>query len=135
KGYVSNLLEAFKRYIGTGCPCYVAGEKWSVKESIDAIHQARGFAVLAHPHLIASRKLTRRLLELPFDGLEAYYGRSLPNVHEHWVRLAKERGLFVTGGSDFHGLPKPEAALGSQTTPEEVFNQLQTHFYELSRLP
>lgn len=135
KGYVKDLLEAFKLYIGNRCPCYVSGEKWSVEEAIKAIHKAKGLAVLAHPHIIKSKSLSRRLLELPFDGLEAYYGRFPANENEHWVEMANKRGLFVTGGSDFHGLAKPDVALGAAFTPESTFEKLQKHFDELSRLP
>lgn len=134
KGYVTDLLDAFKRFIGGKGPCYVSGEKWSVAETIEAIHKAKGFAVLAHPHLIDSRALVHKLLELPFDGLEAYYSRFQLNVNERWVRLAQDKGLFVTGGSDFHGLPKPEVLLGQAVTPQAVFDQLKSHFYGLSRL-
>ena len=128
QGYIKDVYQAFKRYIGDGKPCYVSGFKCSVQEAIDAIHKAKGFAVLAHPHLIKSRSLVKRLLALNFDGIEAYYGRFSPDVNEHWVQRAKDKNMFVTGGSDFHGLPKHEGVLGSQTAPMEVFEKLA---YEL----
>lgn len=129
RGYIKDFHDAFKRYIGSNCPCYVAGKKCTSLEAIEAIHRAKGKAVLAHPHLLYSRSLTRKLLQLPFDGLEAYYGRFLPNVNDHWAEVAQKKGWFATGGSDFHGLPKPEVRLGANFTPPEVFEML----YELFR--
>jgi len=131
KGYIKDFHEAFKRFIGSNCSCYVPGKKCTSLEAIEAIHKAKGKAVLAHPHLLHSRSLERKLLALPFDGLEAYYGRFLPNVNAHWVEVAQKRGLFVTGGSDFHGLPKPEVRLGANVAPQDVFEALKAHFHEL----
>lgn len=133
KGYIKEFHEAFRRYIGSNGSCYVAGNKCSTQEGIDAIHNASGKAVLAHPHILDSKSLTRRLLALNFDGIEAYYSRFLPNVNQHWVEVAQKKGLFVTGGSDFHGLPKPEVRLGATYCPQEVFDQLKAHYHELSR--
>lgn len=134
KGHVKGVSDAFKRYIGDKSASYVSGQKWSVQESIDAIHKAKGFAVLAHPHLIDSKSLARRLIALNFDGIEAHYGRFVPQVNEHWVQKAVARGMFVTGGSDFHGLPKPESHLGSASCPASVFDMLMTHYKQITIL-
>jgi predicted metal-dependent phosphoesterase TrpH len=135
KGYISDPIEAFKRYIGNDRSCYVSGEKCSVAQGVEAIKRAKGKAVLAHPHIIKSKPLVRKLLELPFDGLEAYYGRFSAAENEQWVEQAVKRGLFVTGGSDFHGLAKPDVSLGVAFAPETTFELLLSHFNELSRLP
>lgn len=127
KGYIKTVGDAFKRYIGDRSPCYVPGRRCSVQEAIDAIHKAGGFAVLAHPHLIDSKSLVRRLLALNFDGIEAYYGRFTQQQNDHWAHRAKEKGMFVTGGSDFHGLPKPDSHLGCALCPEDTFQKLLHH--------
>ena len=59
-GYVKNLQEAFKKYIGNDRPCYVDGAKWSVEEGIALIHGAQGKAVLAHPHLLQSNTVLKK---------------------------------------------------------------------------
>ncbi len=128
KGYITNPADAFKRYIGDKAPCYVAGMRCSVEEGIDAIHNAKGLAVLAHPHLIDSKSLVRRLLAKKFDGLEAYYSRFSYEQNQAWVVRAKEKGFFVTGGSDFHGLIKPDIELGISFCPEEVFDLISSHY-------
>ena len=130
KGHIKSVSDGFKRYIGDRSPSYVSGQKCSVQQAIDAIHKAKGFAVLAHPHLIDSKSLARRLIALNFDGIEAHYGRFLPQVNDNWVQKANARGMFVTGGSDFHGLPKPESHLGSASCSESIFNKLLSHYQQ-----
>ena len=131
KGYVETIQEAFQRYIGEGKPCYVPGKKYSVEEAIDVIHAAKGKAVIAHPHLIQKKKVVDELLKFRFDGLEAYYSRFPEIANKKWAKIAEDRGLLATGGSDFHGTMKPEVKLGSQLTPETVFLYLWNHFQEV----
>lgn len=128
KGYVADILEAFKRYIGNNKPCYVESSKWAVEEGIETIHQAGGLAVLAHPHLIASSSICKKVLEMPFDGIEAYYSRMPMSSNDRWIKVAQSKGCFVTGGSDFHGDVKPDIRLGCSFTPQEVFLRLHEHF-------
>ncbi len=135
KGYITNPSDAFKRYIGDKAPCYVAGKRCSVDEGIDAIHKAKGFAVLAHPHLIDSKSLVRRLLAKKFDGLEGYYSRFSYEQNQHWVQRAKEKGRFVTGGSDFHGVIKPDVSLGVSFCPEEVYAMIDSHYRQKIQNP
>lgn len=134
KGYVSDMKEAFKRFLGNNAPCYVPGEKWTTEEAIAIIHKAGGFAVLAHPHLISHLRLVKKILELPFDGLEGYYSRFSEQENNIYISLAKQRALFVTGGSDFHGTVKPHTPLGASTAPQDVVdifeNQMKTHMRE-----
>jgi len=127
KGYVKDIQDAFKQYIGNHKPCYVEGKKWAVGEAIELIHAAHGKAVLAHPHLMSSHMQIQKVLEYPFDGLEAYYGRFFRAEDEKWVQVAQKRGLFVTGGSDFHGAVKPDIRLGCSYTPQEVFDMFKEH--------
>lgn len=123
KGYVSCLYEAFDKYLKEGRPCYASGIKYTPTEVIEVIHQAKGRAVLAHPHFLKS-SLANRLLSLPFDGIECYYGNLAKSFEVPWVKLAKKRNLIATGGSDYHGAIKPHIALGCSTVDESTFNQL-----------
>lgn len=128
KGYVTSLQEAFHKYIGDGKPCYAPGGYFSVEETIDIIHQAGGFAVIAHPHLIQEPNLVNELLDMPFDGIEGYYGRFPADQQERWVKMGEKRGWLVTGGSDFHGDIKPMQPLGSSWVGEETFRRLEARF-------
>lgn len=127
KGYVKDINEAFKRWIGDGRPCYAKGSPVSTEETVSVIHEAGGAAVIAHPHLIKERATVKQLLTLPFDGIECYYARLLPHQEEEWVKLAQKYDLYITGGSDFHGSVKPETPLGASWVNEETFNKLVNH--------
>ncbi|MGB7979007.1 MAG: PHP domain-containing protein [Chlamydiales bacterium] len=124
KRYVATIQEAFEIYLKEGGLCYASGIKYSPREVIDQIHKARGQAVLAHPHFIKKGAFLRKLLDLPFDGLECYYSRLAKALELPWLKIAKERGLIATGGSDYHGALKPHIPLGCSWVGEQTFTRL-----------
>ncbi len=128
RGYVKSVDEAFKRYLGDKGPFFVPGKSFTVSETIEIIHEAGGFAVIAHPHFIKRRSVLRELFRLPIDGLEAFYARLPKNQEDPWARKAKELGWFYTGGSDFHGSAKPHIKLGSSWTQEETYKVLRDRY-------
>lgn len=128
KGYVSSIQEAFELYLGEGKTAYDPGESVSVEETIEAIHQGRGKAVLAHPHLIKRSTTIRFLLELPFDGIECYYAKMAPMHEKKWLDIAHKKNWIITGGSDYHGKTKPYSELGSSWVGQETFDLLYNHF-------
>ncbi len=128
KGYVGSITEAFKRYIGEGKPCYASGKPFSSDETIDIIHNVGGLAVIAHPHLVDDSKTLQDLLEMPFDGIECYYGTFPMHLQERWLNIAKKKNWLITGGSDFHGSIKPNIPLGSSWVNEELFQPLYDHW-------
>ena len=90
KGYVGSIQEAFYRYLGEGKLCYEPGSPMTVEDTIDCLHRAGGFAVIAHPHLIDPKSAVRELVELPFDGVEAYYARFPLDQIQRWLKLAEK---------------------------------------------
>lgn len=128
RGYVSSIQEAFNRYIGEGCPYFEPGERFSVEETIEVIHKAKGKAVIAHPHLINESRVVEALTQFDFDGIEVYYARFGESQCQKWLQLAKKKNWLVTGGSDFHGIAKQNILLGSSWAPEETFDILREHF-------
>jgi len=125
KGYVQTSRDAFDFYLKEGALCYASGIKYHPKEVIEQIHNAKGKAVLAHPHFIKKGSFLRKLLDLPFDGLECYYARLPKALELPWLKIAKERGLIPTGGSDYHGEIKPHIPLGCSWVGESIFRSLQ----------
>ena len=122
KGYVSSLQEAFRLYIGDQRCCFVAGEPFPVKEAVSVIHNAGGKAFLAHPHLYSDRRIVEDILSLGFDGLECYYGRSQHYKGGMWLKVAEEKGILVSGGSDFHTPSNEKASLGSSYVGKDLFS-------------
>ena len=124
KGYVSSIKEAFQLYIGDGKPCFFRGPVVTVEETMAIIHAAEGKAFLAHPHLIKRTSKIKELLKLPFDGIECHYARLLPEREKRWITIAKEKGLLISGGSDFHGAIREHSPLGSSWVDEESFHKI-----------
>lgn len=80
---------------------------------IDAIHQAGGLVVLAHParYRLSAQKLIPAAAEAGIDGVETYYAYNNPNpwkpsrVETEQVKQLSDRyNLFDTCGTDTHGL-------------------------------
>ncbi len=124
RGYISSMREAFHRYLGEGKSCYASGFQFSVEETLHVIHQAGAKAFLAHPHLCPHTRIVKKILEMPFDGIECYYARCHPAHEQRWMKYAKERGLLYSGGSDFHGDIKPQIPLGCSWVDETAFDKI-----------
>lgn len=74
------------------------------EEIVDAIHEAGGIAVLAHPGFYNNFELLDELVAKgKLDGVEVYHPENTPEQQELLLKIAKKNGLVVTGGSDFHG--------------------------------
>lgn len=123
-GYARTVQEAFDRYIGRGKPAFVGRGRIACDEAIALIHQANGLAMAGHPGIGKTHKLLRRLLELPFDGVEAYHTHHTAYQTEHYLQLAEERGLLVSGGSDCHGGAKEEPEMGKVQVPYACFERI-----------
>lgn len=118
EGYVASKEEAFSKYLEPGRPCYVSREKVTPKEAIDMILGAGGHPILAHPMLYKMpldrlESVIVMLKDYGLQGIEAVYSLNRPEDDSYLAKLAKRHGLYVTGGSDFHGEIKPHIALGT----------------------
>lgn len=128
KGYVKSIEEAFRKYLGDGKCCYTPGTYFGVEETIDIIHKAGGYAVIAHPHLIQNEGILKNLLAMPFDGIECYYARMVTDQNTRWLEIAAKKNWLITGGSDFHGEVKANIPLGSSWIDQEHFKPLEIHY-------
>ncbi|HEY7534214.1 MAG TPA: PHP domain-containing protein [Nitrospiraceae bacterium] len=134
KGYVNSAKDAFDRYLAEGRPGYVARELPTPMEAIAWIREARGVAVLAHPTWVkepdeALPVFIRALKDHGLGGLEVHYSSHTKQQTVRFLELSKQFGLLVTGGSDFHGLTKPDIEVGtgrgSLRVPEHLLNPLK----------
>lgn len=106
QGYVESVQEAFEKYLGRGRPAYVPREKLPASRAIRLLRERGAVPVLAHPGLL--KWPMERLLPLlgawqdvGLMGLEVYHPAHRGD-YDRWDKLARQRGLLVTGGSDFH---------------------------------
>lgn len=72
-----------------------------VRETIDAIHEAGGIAIAAHPYRYHSG-LGEENIVPEFDGIEALNGWSKRKDNQRSNALAQSFGKIVTAGSDAH---------------------------------
>lgn len=117
-GYVKSRAEAFERYIGDHCPCYIPREKITPAQAIALILDAGGFPILAHPILygmsdVRLDTLVGELKEAGLMGIEALYSTYHAGDERLVRRLAQQYNLLISGGSDFHGDNKPDLDLGT----------------------
>jgi len=117
KRVVTTAKEAFDRFLAEGKPAYVPRELPSPTEAIHWIKAARGLAVLAHPTWVKVAEpslvdLVRQLKADGLDGVEVYYSTHAVRQTREYLSLAQQLGLLVTGGSDFHGVTKPDIEVG-----------------------
>lgn len=108
KGYAEDMRDAFNRFMCEGCPGYVPKRKVGFDEAVNAIRASGGYAVLAHPATLRLEgdRFSAFIADLAsrgMSGIEAYSSVNPDPMVERCIDLAGELGLFVTGGSDYHG--------------------------------
>ncbi|MBO4384958.1 MAG: PHP domain-containing protein [Clostridia bacterium] len=113
-GYCETAAEAFDKYLRKGRPFDVRQEYPAMPEVLEAILDAGGYPVLAHPMKMRCdhRALIKDMTDHGLWGVEAYYSTSTPEETAFFLSLAEEFSLRPTCGSDFHGPHRPEAQLG-----------------------
>lgn len=107
KGYGKDNRDVFNKYIGSGCRYYVPYKKMEVQEGIELIHEAGGYAVLAHPKLLRYNtrdftSLIKTYKQYGLDGIEVYYPCHYDEHIRFFRRIAKEFNLLTTCGGDYH---------------------------------
>jgi 3',5'-nucleoside bisphosphate phosphatase len=130
-GAVADMDAAFDELIGEDGPAYEPKHALTPVEGVRLLHEAGGVAVLAHPALSWRREdggvplaLVDDLVGAGLAGVEAEHAAHAPDAVDRWRRIADQRGLVVTGSSDFHGVRK-EAAIGERTTANVVWHSLR----------
>jgi hypothetical protein len=117
---VGSLIRA---YLIEGRPAFRLRETPTVAEALQAIHDAGGLAVWAHPfwdisdpaEVLAS---IDRFRALAIDGVEAFYVTHTRDQTELLAERCAALGLLSTGSSDFHG---PENRLFSRFLAFETY--------------
>ena len=133
-GYVESVAEAFDRYLGEGKPAYVPYERLCIREALSLLRQNGFVPVLAHPCELKLEDRHLRILLAKWKnegllGVEVYHPSAAGHGYEVLDRMARELGLLVTGGSDFHQPKDKHGAIGSMLAcwpdPETDLNALK----------
>lgn len=126
-GYVNEVQEAFDKYLND---CYekIRGtNKWlTYEEAIKLIVKSGGIPVLAHPKSLKLEKkelllLLKDMISCGLKGMEVYHSSHNLGDIKLYESIAKELNLFISGGSDYHGvITKPDIEIGK--TNDEYIN-------------
>ena len=133
--YVSSVKEAFDLYLGEDRAANAKKMAFSPREAVELIHDAGGIAIWAHPLRSPSERSVGATFEnvesqIPLwkswnlDGMETFYGDYSAQEAIWSAQMARKYDLLPGGGSDFHGITKPDVVLGKvnggQSVPDSV---------------
>ncbi len=125
-GVVNSFDRAFKKYLGNGSIGDVKSLWAKPEEVISAIKSAGGVAIIAHPD---KYKMTRtksgyffdELCEYGLDAIEVISGNQHQDITTKFSRMANDRNLYASIGSDFHREDKYMSDLGkTKPLPDDV---------------
>ena len=119
-GYPYDHDFIFDNFIGNNCPAYIPSTKLSTKKRIELLKKYNALVFLAHPVLVKKTPV-KDILNLGFDGLEAIYYKNTEKDTEKFLKLAKDMNLFISSGSDCHGIPNDEGhgSVGDVNIPQD----------------
>lgn len=120
KGYTQSVKEGFKLYLENGKYAYCGVQRLAADETVELIRECGGVSSVAHLHLIKmeDEPLYEFLKGLKAHGLnavEGYYTEYTPEMQDKYQSMAKELGLIISGGTDFHAQMKPHISIGTGT--------------------
>ncbi len=114
KGVVKDVKEAFDTIFREPDLKAIKKVTLSTRKVVEVIHKAGGLAVMAHPMEQRRRsesfeefkprmyRIMDRMIEYGIDGIECFHPSASPEQSELLVAYAKEHGLMITRGTDFH---------------------------------
>lgn len=100
-------------------PFYFNTSKYyrNIKELIKDIHKAGGLAFLAHGFLYPFKEKEKTIEEIisttQIDGLECEYPLFTVEQRQSLKQLSKKYDKYMSGGSDYHALNKPNISMGT----------------------
>ena len=105
---IDDVGSLIRGYLIEGKPAFRLRETPTVAEAIEAIHDAGGVAIWAHPFWDISDDgevldSLERFSQLGIDGVEAFYITHDEPQTRLLATRAAELGLLSTGSADFHG--------------------------------
>ncbi|WP_337957246.1 PHP domain-containing protein [Mailhella massiliensis] len=116
-GVVKDRREAFRQYLGKDGLAYEPRRLMSPGEAVSLLKSTGAVVSMAHPRLLHAPveeldHLVAGLKEQGLDALEAYHSEHDAGDVRLCVELAARYDLQLSGGSDYHGLAKPNISLG-----------------------
>ena len=141
-GYVGSVEEAMVRYLRSS---RIPEGGVMAERAIAAIRAAGGLAVWAHPlggegdrHIDEGELWGRveKLVAKGIQGMECYYSRYSSGEEQLLLAVARELGLYVSGGSDYHGENKTVklgalSSSGDRRSYADLYLPREIKYYEI----
>lgn len=126
KGYVASYKEAFIRYLSDEALGKIHNEYYTHHEVIEAVKEAGGVIVIAHPGNLYSEDELEELVAAGIDGIEFLHPSHDYQTQKRIEQFAAAHNLLTTGGSDFHGSDKDyQKFFGVVTVNTKYVHQLK----------
>lgn len=132
-GCCTDIEEAFQKYLKKGCPAYVSNAEHlsSLEDTVRAIANAGGIVSICHLFQYnltdeQNKALIKTVKSIAGEltAIEVYYTKYDDRQQNELLTYAKEFGLALSAGSDFHGDPEsPVKSLGQ--FPKDLYTKMQ----------
>ncbi len=124
-GVVRTRSEAFERVLTARSPYWVSHYAPHPAHAVALIRDAGGVPVFAHPSAsnrgaVVGGADLEEMIDAGLLGLEVEHRDNPPAAKLVLRRIAGERGLLMTGSSDYHGDGKPNLLGENLTSPETL---------------
>ncbi|MFV3304309.1 PHP domain-containing protein [Pseudomonas sp. NY15181] len=139
QGYVKDRAEAFRKWLGAGKLGDVKQHWPSLADAVGTLRDAGAWISLAHPYQYDFTRTKRRKLVADFiaaggHAIEVVNGPQPAEQVGVLSILAREFGLMVTAGSDFHG-PSDWSELGLYRAVPDDLPPLWPRFARADNVP
>jgi len=121
QGIIGERSEAFDGILSKNGPYYVSQYALDPVSAVKLIRAAGGVPVMAHPTTrgrVAPMEYIDRLIEAGLGGYEIEHRENMEPGKTILREICLERGLIMTGSSDYHGTGKPNQPGENTTAPE-----------------
>ena len=128
KGIVTDRTQAFDTYLHSRSRYHVGHYALDPVRAVELVIEAGGAPVLAHPFAeargrVIGEDVVHSMVDAGLVGIEADHRDHNAEQRARALKIAAQRGLIVTGSSDFHGAGKPNR-LGENTTTPDAFEKI-----------
>lgn len=127
-GHVVSVAEAFEKYLSEDSPAYVPHRGASPMDVVALVVRGGGIASLAHPGYRPQDDIIAGLVDAGMQAIEVFHSSHDQTAEAHYLAIARQHKLLVTGGSDYHGEgTRRSEFFGVTNLPQHYFDALTEH--------
>jgi len=119
-GLARDVDTVFRTLLKRGGLGYVPSLYITPQRAIDVIVAGGGIPVLAHPGRLKDDELIDELADAGLAGLEVFYPTHTPAQVAHFRARARQYGMVMTGGSDFHDIRYTDRPVGVEVERDDI---------------